>query len=528
MGGHFGTDIFWILKNIMSSKKKIGNKVEMKTKVKNNKENDDKKEDLENEENLEEDTLEKRKRRRTISSEEENVDTESPKRAFQFYPLYRGSPTVDGVEEVLSSPLTLRPASSSAGAGSEFFVTPAGQVVCEGAEVSLSFVGLGGGMLRLRIIVSHKSPQTGKWLTAARSIGLPDRWGSFLNGTILSPDGEVLVGNKGKYGVGTVEEIVGESVEEMIAAEESIPVGRNTDKRLFKRPQVMEMEEDEELEEEGDSEDENEEDEEEWIQLNKGESQQVAEDIRRELRIHLGLEEKYDFFDETVDKKERAKLESRLKKLPSVWDIPVSPPSVAESKQTSREFERTVAVRQREQLLIAKTVGGMMLLAALGNGEKMVELGAHALQLLAHLATGENYSRIRAREGAEVEKNMRRNMGEPLVRKGQLERLKIRNDQAQQLKSVSSNFFRGGRRFRTRGFGGFHASRGKSGYTNSQYKPFRQYKSEGTWERKATTPQYTQPQQQQQWGQSSQQSNNTQFKQENPKGVFKNQFNKKK
>jgi hypothetical protein len=371
------------------------------------------------------------------------------------------SSSVDGVDSVLSNPETVKPQMDSVGQQNESFVIPAGHVWCASANVTLSFVGKENGSLKIQAVVSHQDPKTKEWSTLGRSVGMPDRWAGCLKGIVVNDNDERLIGPGGKYSVDVVDEIVGELLDEMIESVNNQVVIQPAGLHLQKENILRDVEELEQSEEEDadresiEGDEENGVEEEIWDEQTLKTFSQEAKKVEKALEMFLGPKKDYDFFDTTVERKEKTQTERKIKKIPEVWSSPVAPPPITDAKQKSKDFERTVAARQREQLLIYKIVQTILLLGTVGEKEKMVEMGSKAIRLLSHLATGENYLRIRAREGLEIERNMRKVVGEPLVRKGQLERLKIRNEQTTQIKKESSSFFRGGRRTRFQGFGGF-------------------------------------------------------------------------
>jgi hypothetical protein len=486
--------------------------------------------------------------RSQLQEEEEDYQVKRPRldfeleRKFKIISLNYKYPDVDGVEEVISSPTSVKPSLDSAEARIEYFVSPVGHVMCESATVDLSFVGRGDGSFKIRATVSRPEDLTGDWSIVVQSVGLPDRLAAHLHSITISDKNEVLTGPQGKYSADVVEEVIGEVLDEMLKEEvrKNLPnsAGQLLQRIPTKQSGVLLVEEsegadgskedDESREEDGVDDKDSQED---WSGFKKEDGLEVAKSIREELSKHFKEKKEFDFFDETLENKERKKIERRVGTMPKIWNIPVNPPSTTEAKRNSRDFERVVASRQREQILIARSIEAILFLASVGDAEKMFMMGASAIKMTAHLATGENLARIRAREGSEVEKNAKRPLGEPLLRKGQMERLKIRNEESKQLRSATSSFFRGGRRFQSRGFGGFRKTReewARKPAQTSQWLPTRI--TGANWQTKCnqssnpirTYPTYTNSQQ------TVQQEQIAASKPDPPKGTYRAPFNRKK
>jgi hypothetical protein len=193
---------------------------------------------------------------------------------------------------------------------------------------------------------------------------------------------------------------------------------------------------------------------EEWKEIIERDGKGVVKEVREAYATLLGPIKGYDCFDVSLDRGARAKIVENLDKVPRLWNIPDEPPP-PENNAKTKDYERTVAARQREIIQGMKAVDAAVFNGVIGNDEGAVVAGAQAIGLLSHLLTGENLARVRVTKGPEVEKNLRRQPAEPLIRPGQMERLREANERDRQLRAVGSSFFRPRRRSRFPTSGGF-------------------------------------------------------------------------
>jgi hypothetical protein len=247
-----------------------------------------------------------------------------------------------------------------------------------------------------------------------------------------------------------------------------------------------------------------------WREFIRQDGGEAAEEIREALETVLAPTDSFDCFDVSMTRRLRAKILNRLDASPEVWHVPKSAPSLEGATTKSKNFERMVMNRQREQVQILKAIQALIFNGYVGNEEGVIVTGAQAILLLSHLMSGENKERERVRDGIAVVRRMQETEDEPLHRPGQMEALQKNNEKQKELQTAAGDLFPGGRRFQAGGFGG-HRS-GARGFP-------RFYKKQRTWsappkqsyQRTQTyTPSYQQTPQRQQTFSSSYQQTPTQ------------------